>query len=80
MLRANKFWTAVQAHSVNQGLSGPVWLVAGEREHRTTPGESIRLKLNGRLAALIGAPTFPEGFVLVKMVAGEGLEPPTPGL
>jgi site-specific DNA recombinase len=26
--------------------------------HRTEPGEPIRLKVNGRLAALIGAPAF----------------------
>jgi hypothetical protein len=27
---------------------------------RTKPGEPIRLKMNGRLAALIGKPLFPE--------------------
>lgn len=41
--------------------------------HRTEPGEPIRLKVNGRLAALIGAPAFPQGSLSgVKMVAGEG--------
>jgi hypothetical protein len=49
--------------------------------HRTEAGQPIRLKVNGRLAALIGQPVFPDGSVVgVKMVAGEGLEPPTPGL
>ena len=48
---------------------------------KTLPGESIRLKVNGRLAALIGQPAFPESSLSgVKLVAGEGLEPPTPGL
>jgi site-specific DNA recombinase len=48
---------------------------------RTKPGEPIRLKVNGRLAALIGEPLFPESSLSgVKLVAGEGLEPPTPGL
>jgi site-specific DNA recombinase len=49
--------------------------------HRTEPSEPIRLKVNGRLAALIGEPVFPDGSMSgVNMVAGEGLEPPTPGL
>jgi hypothetical protein len=49
--------------------------------HRTKPGEPVRLKVNGRLAALIGKPVFPDGSLSgVKVVAGEGLEPPTPGL
>jgi site-specific DNA recombinase len=48
---------------------------------KTLPGEPIQLKVNGRLAALIGGPMFPESSVSgVKVVAGEGLEPPTPGL
>jgi site-specific DNA recombinase len=48
---------------------------------RTKPGELIRLKVNGRLAALIGEALFPESSLSgVKLVAGEGLEPPTPGL
>jgi hypothetical protein len=48
---------------------------------RTKPGEPLRLRVNGRLAALIGEPVFPESSLSgVKMVAGEGLEPPTPGL
>lgn len=38
--------------------------------HRTEPGEPIRIKVNGRLAALIGAPAFPDGSLSgVKMVA-----------
>jgi hypothetical protein len=42
---------------------------------KTLPGEPIRLKVNGRLAALIGEPVFPEGSLSgVKMVAGEGLD------
>jgi len=37
---------------------------------RTEPGEPIRLKVNGRLAALIGAPAFPDSSLSgVKMVA-----------
>jgi site-specific DNA recombinase len=49
--------------------------------HRTLPQDPIRLTVNGRLAALIGEPVFPQGSMSwVKMVAGEGLEPPTPGL
>jgi site-specific DNA recombinase len=48
---------------------------------RTKPGEPLRLKVNGRLAALIGRPMFPESSLSgAKVVAGEGLEPPTPGL
>ena len=48
---------------------------------RTEPGQPVRLTVNGRLAALVGAPLFPQGSLSgVKMVAGEGLEPPTPGL
>ena len=48
---------------------------------RTEPGEPIRVRVNGRLAALIGAPVFPESSLSgVKLVAGEGLEPPTPEL
>jgi hypothetical protein len=38
---------------------------------KTEPGEPIRVKVNGRLAALIGAPAFPEGSLSgVKLVAG----------
>ena len=41
---------------------------------RTEPDEPVRLKVNGRLAALIGAPAFPDGSLSgVKTVAGEGL-------
>ena len=48
---------------------------------KTLPSEPIRLTVNGRLAALIQKPAFPESSLSgVKMVAGEGLEPPTPGL
>ena len=40
--------------------------------HKTEPREPIRVKVNGRLAALIGAPAFPEGSMSgVKVVAGE---------
>jgi site-specific DNA recombinase len=57
--------------------SGDSEMVASIRElidsvtvHRTEPGEPVRLKVNGRLAALLGAPAFPEGSVSgVKMVA-----------
>jgi site-specific DNA recombinase len=48
---------------------------------KTMPGEPIRLKVNGRPAALIGQPMFPESSLSgAKLVAREGLEPPTPGL
>ena len=48
---------------------------------RTEPGQPVRVKVAGRLAALIGEPLFPESSMSgVKMVAREGLEPPTPGL
>jgi site-specific DNA recombinase len=50
---------------------------------KTLPGEPIRLKVNGRLAALIGEPAFPEGSLSgVKMVAGERyrLSPHDPNL
>jgi site-specific DNA recombinase len=48
---------------------------------KTGPGEPIQLQVNGRLAALVGRPVFPESSLSgVKMVAREGLEPPTPGL
>jgi site-specific DNA recombinase len=48
---------------------------------KTEPGNPIRLKVNGRLSALIQQPMFPESSLSgVKLVAGEGLEPPTPGL
>jgi hypothetical protein len=48
---------------------------------RTEPGEPVRLRVDGHLAALIGEPVFPDGSMSgVKVVAGEGLEPPTPGL
>jgi phage host-nuclease inhibitor protein Gam len=41
---------------------------------RTESGEPIRLKVNGRLAALLGEPLFPESSLSgVKLVAREGL-------
>ena len=43
--------------------------------------EPVRVKVNGRLAALIVEPVSPESSLSgVKLVAREGLEPPTPGL
>ena len=40
---------------------------------RTEPGEPLNIVVHGRLAALIGAPVFPEGSMSgVKLVAGEG--------
>ncbi|MEH2562438.1 recombinase family protein [Bradyrhizobium sp. AZCC 2289] len=48
---------------------------------RTEPGKPVHVKVNGRLATLIGEPLFPESSLSgVKMVAREGLEPPTPRL
>lgn len=38
--------------------------------HRTEPGEPVRLRVNGRLAALIGQPAFPDGPLMgIKVVA-----------
>jgi hypothetical protein len=48
-------------------------LIESVTVHRTEPGKAIRLRVNGRLAALVGAPVFPEGSLSgVKLVAGEG--------
>jgi hypothetical protein len=48
---------------------------------KTQPGEPLKIEVQGKLAALLEAPLFPTGSLSgVKMVAGEGLEPPTPGL
>jgi site-specific DNA recombinase len=56
-------------------------LVESVTVKRTAPGEALRLRINGRLATLLGSPVFPEGSLSgVSLVAGEGLEPPTPGL
>lgn len=42
----------------------------------------IEVEIAGRLTALLGENAFPNGVKAVggKVVAGEGLEPPTPGL
>jgi site-specific DNA recombinase len=48
---------------------------------KTEPGDYLKVEVQGRLAALLEAPVFPTGSLSgVKVVAGEGLEPPTPGL
>lgn len=55
--------TSIMAASIRE-------LIESVTVHRTEPGEPVRLKVNGRLAALIGAPVFPEGSLSgVKMVA-----------
>ena len=41
------------------------------------PDRLIRVQVNGHLASLIGGEAFPQGG---RVVAEEGLEPPTPGL
>ncbi len=56
-------------------------LIESVTVHRTAPGAPIQLTVNGRLAALLGAPVFPDRSIVgVNVVAGEGFEPPTPGL
>jgi len=46
-------------------------LIESVTVHRTEPGGPVWLTVNGRLAALIGAPVFPDGSVSgVKVVAG----------
>jgi site-specific DNA recombinase len=48
---------------------------------KTAPGEPLKIDVQGKLAALLHAPLFPAGSLSGgKLVAGEGLEPPTPGL
>ncbi len=48
---------------------------------RTEPGQPLIIDVRGRLAGLLKTPVFPETTVSGgKVVAREGLEPPTPGL
>ena len=46
------------------------------------PREGFEIEVKGKLAALLGADVFPDARYNSGslMVAGEGLEPPTPGL
>ncbi len=48
---------------------------------KTEPGSPLIVDVKGRLGALLKTPVFPDSQMSgVKMVAREGLEPPTPGL
>ncbi len=49
--------------------------------HPNGPREGFEIEVKGKLAALIGGSAFPQAvYSGGYMVAGEGLEPPTPGL
>ncbi|MDB5607090.1 MAG: Recombinase [Bradyrhizobium sp.] len=73
-INAEEGWVGDMAEAIRQ-------LIESVIIKKTLPGEPIRLKVNGRLAALIAEPIFPESSSSgVKLVAREGLEPPTPGL
>jgi len=67
-----------QRDGSSQMASGIRDLIESVVVQRTEAGEPIRLRVNGRLAALIGQPVFPDGFLSgVKLVAGAryGIEP-----
>lgn len=56
-------------------------LVSAIIVHQTAPGEPISVDVRGRLAAVVGHDVFPQARIWGgKMVAEEGLEPPTQGL
>ncbi len=57
-------------------------LVHGVTVHPKGPREGFEIEVKGKLAALLGADVFPEARYNSgsRVVAGEGLEPPTPGL
>jgi site-specific DNA recombinase len=63
-------------------MANAIWeLIESVTVVKTEPGEALKIDVQGRLAALLDAPVFPSGSMSgVKVVAGEGLEPPTPGL
>lgn len=75
----NDLAAAVRDRADRSAMAAPVRdLVDSVIVHRTLPGEPIRLTVNGRLAALIGQPVFPQGSLSgVKLVAGAryGIEP-----
>ena len=49
--------------------------------HPKGPRKGFEIEVKGKLAALIGGAVFPQArYSGGYMVAGEGLEPPTPGL
>jgi site-specific DNA recombinase len=50
--------------------------------HPHAPGEGFEIEVKGKLAALIGKPVFPDGFLKGEMVAGERyrLSPHDPNL
>ncbi len=57
-------------------------LVHGVAVHPKGPQEGFEIEVKGKLAALLGRDVFPEARYNSgsRVVAGEGLEPPTPGL
>jgi site-specific DNA recombinase len=56
-------------------------LVHGIVVHPKGPREGFEVEVKGKLAALVGGKVFPEAhYNSGCLVAGEGLEPPTPGL
>jgi site-specific DNA recombinase len=63
---------AIRHRADASAISSPIRdLIESVTVHRTEAGEPIRLRVNGRLAALLGAPAFPDGSLSgVKMVAG----------
>jgi site-specific DNA recombinase len=75
----NDLAAAIKHRSANTEMAASIReLIESVVVHRTEPGEPIRLTVNGRLAALIGQPAFPQGSLSgVKMVAGAryGVEP-----
>jgi site-specific DNA recombinase len=50
--------------------------------HPKGPWEGFEVEVKGKLAALVGGGIFPDARYNSgsRLVAGEGLEPPTPGL
>lgn len=70
---------AIRERGDRSGMAAPVReLIESVVVHRTAPGEPVHLTVNGRLAALIGRPAFPQGSLSgVKLVAGAryGVEP-----
>ena len=72
-------WTGL-AGIVEIPLGQPAWL--GQKPIICgLLGETLKINVQGRLAALLVAPMLPSGSMSgMRLVAGEGLEPPTPGL
>lgn len=75
----NDLAAAIKQREARTEMAAPIReLIESVVVHRTAPSEPMRLTVNGRLAALIGQPVFPQGSLSgVKVVAGAryGLEP-----